>query len=180
MRSTAASTSCASRRSAGPRPTSTPRSASSSSTPKAASFGSTRRSARIVGGTREELLTWRLQGRTHPDDRDVDDELYRRQVAGDIGFYSIEKRFIRKDGRVIWIAVRSSTVRDRRRALPLRRASGSGRHRAQRGRGAPEAPDRRTQPSRQEHAGDGAVAGDADSARDRIPPKISARPSRAA
>jgi two-component sensor histidine kinase len=33
-------------------------------------------------------------------------------VAGDIGFYSIEKRFIRKDGRVIWIAVRSSTVRD--------------------------------------------------------------------
>jgi PAS domain S-box-containing protein len=66
----------------------------------------------IVGGTREELLSWRLQGRTHPDDRDVDDELYRRQVAGDIGFYSIEKRFIRKDGRMIWIAVRSSTVRD--------------------------------------------------------------------
>jgi PAS domain S-box-containing protein len=66
----------------------------------------------IVGGTREELLNWRLQGRTHPDDRDLDDELYRRQVAGDIGFYSIEKRFIRKDGRVIWIAVRSSTVRD--------------------------------------------------------------------
>ena len=66
----------------------------------------------IVGGTREELLGWRLQGRTHPDDRDVDEELYRRQVAGDIGFYSIEKRFIRKDGRVIWIAVRSSTVRD--------------------------------------------------------------------
>jgi len=66
----------------------------------------------IVGGTREELLNWRLQGRTHPDDRDVDDELYRRQVAGDIGFYSIEKRFIRKDGRIIWISVRSSTVRD--------------------------------------------------------------------
>ena len=33
-------------------------------------------------------------------------------MAGDIGFYSIEKRFIRKDGRVIWMAVRSSTVRD--------------------------------------------------------------------
>jgi PAS domain S-box-containing protein len=66
----------------------------------------------ITGGTREELLKWRLFGRTHPDDRDVDEELYRRQVAGDIGFYSIEKRFVRKDGRVIWIAVRSSTVRD--------------------------------------------------------------------
>src|SRR4051812_16065141 len=66
----------------------------------------------IVGGTREELLGWKLFGRTHPQDRDVDEELYRRQVAGDIGFYSIEKRFVRRDGRVIWIAVRSSTVRD--------------------------------------------------------------------
>ena len=66
----------------------------------------------IVGMSREELLGWRLLGRTHPDDRDVDQDLYQRQVAGDIGFYSIEKRFVRKDGRVIWIAVRSSTVRD--------------------------------------------------------------------
>ena len=66
----------------------------------------------IVGGTRDELLGWKLFGRTHPDDRDVDEELYRRQVAGDIGFYSIEKRFVRKDGRVIWMGVRSSTVRD--------------------------------------------------------------------
>jgi PAS domain S-box-containing protein len=66
----------------------------------------------IVGGTREELLGWKLFGRTHPDDRDVDGELYRKQVAGEIGFYSIEKRFIRKDGRTIWMGVRSSTVRD--------------------------------------------------------------------
>jgi PAS domain S-box-containing protein len=66
----------------------------------------------ITGGTRDELLGWKLFGRTHPDDRDVDEELYKRQVAGDIGFYSIEKRFVRKDGRVIWMGVRSSTVRD--------------------------------------------------------------------
>lgn len=66
----------------------------------------------IVGGTREELLGWKLFGRTHPDDRDVDGELYRKQVAGEIGFYSIEKRFIRRDGRMIWMGVRSSSVRD--------------------------------------------------------------------
>jgi PAS domain S-box-containing protein len=66
----------------------------------------------ITGLTRDELLGWRLFARTHPDDRDVDEDLYRRQVAGDVGFYSLEKRFIRKDGRMIWIAVRSSTVRD--------------------------------------------------------------------
>jgi PAS domain S-box-containing protein len=66
----------------------------------------------ITGMTRDQLLGWQLFGRTHPNDRDVDEELYRRQVAGDLGFYSIEKRFVRPDGRVIWIAVRSSTVRD--------------------------------------------------------------------
>lgn len=66
----------------------------------------------ITGLTREELLGWRLFVRTHPDDRDVDEELYRRQVKGEIGFYSIEKRFVRRDGRVIWCSIRSSTVRD--------------------------------------------------------------------
>lgn len=66
----------------------------------------------ITGLSREELLGWRLFARTHPDDRDMDEELYQRQVRGDIGFYSIEKRFVRKDGHVIWCSIRSSTVRD--------------------------------------------------------------------
>ena len=66
----------------------------------------------ITGLSREELLGWTLFGRTHPDDRRIDEELYRRQVAGELGIYTVEKRFVRKDGRTIWIAVRSSTVRD--------------------------------------------------------------------
>lgn len=66
----------------------------------------------ISGLTREELLGWRLFSRTHPDDRDADEDLYRRQVKGEIEFYSIEKRFIRRDGRTIWCSIRSSTVRD--------------------------------------------------------------------
>ena len=66
----------------------------------------------ITGLSREELLGWTLFGRTHPDDRRLDEELYRRQVAGELGIYSVEKRFVRRDGRTIWIAVRSSTVRD--------------------------------------------------------------------
>jgi PAS domain S-box-containing protein len=66
----------------------------------------------ITGLSREELLGSRLYARTYSGDRDVDEDLYRRQVAGDIGFYSLEKRFVRQDGRMIWISVRSSTVRD--------------------------------------------------------------------
>jgi len=49
---------------------------------------------------------------THPDDVDPDREAFRKQVAGELEFYSVEKRFIRKDGRVIWLSVRSSPVRD--------------------------------------------------------------------
>ena len=48
---------------------------------------------------------------THPDDADADREGFRKQVAGELEFYSVEKRFIRKDGRVIWMSVRSSPVR---------------------------------------------------------------------
>ena len=66
----------------------------------------------ITGYSRDDLLGFRLFIRTHPDDRDLDEDLYRRQVAGEIGFYSLEKRFVRKDGRTIWISVRSSTVRN--------------------------------------------------------------------
>jgi PAS domain S-box-containing protein len=66
----------------------------------------------ITGMSKDELVGWSLLGRTHPDHRMEDEELFRRQVEGELGMYSIEKRFVRKDGRVIWIAVRSSSVRD--------------------------------------------------------------------
>jgi PAS domain S-box-containing protein len=65
----------------------------------------------ITGYSREHLLTNKLFTHTHPDDADPDREAFRKQVAGELEFYSVEKRFIRKDGRVIWISVRSSPVR---------------------------------------------------------------------
>src|SRR5262249_30363578 len=49
---------------------------------------------------------------THPDDRDSDVDSFERQTAGARGRYAVEKRLIRKDGRIIWVAVTSSTVRD--------------------------------------------------------------------
>ena len=66
----------------------------------------------ITGFSREELLASKLYRYTHPDDADPDREGFRKQVAGELEFYSVEKRFIRKDGRVIWLSVRSSPVRD--------------------------------------------------------------------
>ena len=64
-----------------------------------------------IGRTREDLLSSRLFRYTHPDDADPDREGFRKQVTGDLEFYSIEKRLVRPDGRNIWVSVRSSPVR---------------------------------------------------------------------
>ena len=65
----------------------------------------------ITGFSREELLAFGLFRHTHPDDADADREGFRKQVTGELEFYSIEKRLIRKDGRVVWLSVYSSPVR---------------------------------------------------------------------
>lgn len=65
----------------------------------------------ISGYSREHLLRQKLFAHTHPDDADPDREAFQKQVNGELDFYSVEKRFIRNDGRVIWISVRSSPVR---------------------------------------------------------------------
>ena len=66
----------------------------------------------MTGWTREDLMGRTLFQNTHPGDKDSDEAQYLRQMAGEIDFYSVERRFICKDGRTIWCFVRSSTVRD--------------------------------------------------------------------
>ncbi|MEO8306231.1 MAG: PAS domain S-box protein [Betaproteobacteria bacterium] len=62
----------------------------------------------ILGYERAELLATTWVGLTHPDDLARDVEQFDRIVSGEIEGYSLDKRFIRKDGRVIdaTIAVR--------------------------------------------------------------------------
>jgi PAS domain S-box-containing protein len=66
----------------------------------------------ITGRERDELMRITLWQHTLLDDVDSDREAYRKQVNGDLNIYSIEKRITRGDGRQIWIAVRSTPVRD--------------------------------------------------------------------
>jgi PAS domain S-box-containing protein len=66
----------------------------------------------ITGYSREELLKLTVFDVTHPDDRAPDHESFERRTVEAGQRYAVEKRLIRKDGRIIWVAVTSSAVRD--------------------------------------------------------------------
>jgi PAS domain S-box-containing protein len=65
----------------------------------------------IVGRTREDLLSLRMQDITHPDDLQVNQPLFRAAAAGGPAF-DIEKRYIRPDGSVVWVRNSVTGVRD--------------------------------------------------------------------
>jgi PAS domain S-box-containing protein len=66
----------------------------------------------ITGYNHDELIEMTFEEVTHPDDLDADLAEAERVLAGEINGYSLEKRYIRKDGSVLWINLTSSVVRD--------------------------------------------------------------------
>ena len=65
----------------------------------------------IVGFSREEILQMKLAELTHPEDVQTSREYLDRIRAGELDEYKIEKRYVRKDGSVIWVHLTVSTVR---------------------------------------------------------------------
>ena len=65
----------------------------------------------IVGYTQAELLEKRMQDITHPDDLPGNLEQFQRLALEGVDFV-IEKRYIRKDGRIVWVNNSVSGVRD--------------------------------------------------------------------
>ncbi len=72
----------------------------------------------IVGYTPEEILTKTYQEVTHPEDLEAELEYARRLLAGEIESCSYEKRYIRKDGALIWVNLTASVVRDEETGEP--------------------------------------------------------------
>ncbi|MBD0305794.1 MAG: PAS domain S-box protein [Nitrospiraceae bacterium] len=66
----------------------------------------------IVGYSESELLHKTFQEITHPDDLDRDLAYAHKLLAGELSTYSIEKRYIRKDGGIVWINLTVSLIRD--------------------------------------------------------------------
>lgn len=66
----------------------------------------------ISGYSREELLARGFTDLTHPDDLQADLAEYARLITGEIDRYSLEKRYLRKDGTIAEVTVSGSCVRD--------------------------------------------------------------------
>ncbi|HAX77986.1 MAG TPA: hypothetical protein DCY88_19740 [Cyanobacteria bacterium UBA11372] len=65
----------------------------------------------IVGYTYEEMLDRTWEDITYPDDLNVELELVRRVWEKEMDSYTMEKRYIRKDGSIIWVNLIGSLVR---------------------------------------------------------------------
>jgi PAS domain S-box-containing protein len=66
---------------------------------------------KIVGYSQEELLKMRFQDITHPDDLGTDLAEAEKVRTGALDTYSTEKRYIRKDGSLVWVNLTVSGAR---------------------------------------------------------------------
>lgn len=66
----------------------------------------------ILGYTQAELHARSFQDITHPDDLEGDLALVQQMLAGTIADYVTEKRYIRKDGSIVWTNLTVSLVRE--------------------------------------------------------------------
>ena len=70
-----------------------------------------RRFSELVGRSEKELLASTFQSITHPDDLHVHEEKTALLQAGKIEHYTLEKRYISKDGATIWVNLSVSPIR---------------------------------------------------------------------
>ncbi|WP_336952590.1 hybrid sensor histidine kinase/response regulator [Sphingobium aromaticivastans] len=66
----------------------------------------------IAGYSRDELVGLDYRQITHPADYEIDARLAGRLLLGEINDFAYEKRYVRKDGGLVWINLTVSLVRD--------------------------------------------------------------------
>lgn len=67
---------------------------------------------RLLGYTSEEMLRMKVSDITHPDDRDFARGIYNELLTGQRPIVDYEKRYLRKDGSLLWGHVTVTGVRD--------------------------------------------------------------------
>lgn len=71
-----------------------------------------RKLCEMTGYTEAELINLSTIALTHPDDRAQPQLLWAKTLAGETAQFSFEKRYVRKDGRVIWVSIVATILRD--------------------------------------------------------------------
>lgn len=66
----------------------------------------------LTGYAEDRLLALTFQDITHPDDLQLDLDHLGRLLFGEIGSYQIEKRYLTAEGRIVWVELAVSLVRD--------------------------------------------------------------------
>ena len=68
--------------------------------------------SQFVGYPREELLNLTYLDVTHPEDRQASRTHWKSLMAGAMESYAQEKRYVRKDGRIVWGLLSVTPIRD--------------------------------------------------------------------
>src|SRR5688572_13702985 len=71
-----------------------------------------RKFAEILGYSEAELHAITFTELTHPDDREITAASVRKLLAGEVPEYTLEKRYLRKDGAVVWSLTTVTLMRD--------------------------------------------------------------------
>lgn len=66
----------------------------------------------ILGYSREELLENKFQSITHPEDLKIELAYINQLLTGELNIYSMEKRFLRKNGELVWGNLTVSLLRE--------------------------------------------------------------------
>ncbi|XGV96308.1 MAG: PAS domain S-box protein [Leptolyngbya sp. BL-A-14] len=66
----------------------------------------------LLGYTEAEMLTKTFQELTHPDDLEPNLQVYQQAMAGKINSYQLEKRYLHKQGQIVWGLLTASLLRD--------------------------------------------------------------------
>lgn len=69
---------------------------------------------KLFGYNQEEVLSQHLtwQQLTHPDDLGPSDSMMKKMLAGEMADYKVEKRYLHKNGKVLWASVQVTLVRN--------------------------------------------------------------------
>ncbi|HEY1789197.1 MAG TPA: PAS domain S-box protein [Verrucomicrobiae bacterium] len=74
---------------------------------------------RMLGYSEKELSRTTFDNLTHPEDLELSRKLYRSLIVGERDHYEITKRYVRKDGQIVWGRLTVSLVKQDKDAPPL-------------------------------------------------------------